>query len=244
MIKKATDITCLGGVSSPLLPLVYTDFLYADGGCDGLYLQFDGEGCVCTLVSIRGCSATVLKTGDNCDIPEISAFLSLCGITSVVSDFSANFSGKKLCVLMCAFTQNARFDNVFQLENGSSVRDYKGIYNLLSPENGGFEKWFPVFSKKINNRNAFAVFFAENGSAQSVAVANAVYDGTAVISGVFTAPEHRGSGKGGASVKSLLSELHRANVKTAYLWCERKNVPFYEKTGFTACGEVYYTEDF
>ncbi len=239
MIKKVTGINSLSGVLSPLLPLIFGDFKYPYNDTDGAYVQLDENENITAVLSLKNGSATVVKKTSSVDINELKTLFSFLGVTSVLSDFSLQFSNEKTYnLLMCTPGKN-EIDGTHTISVESSICEYKTVYSLLSQNGENFEKWFTVFSKKINNGFAAAVYKNVNEIPVSTAAATAIYNDTAVISGVYTSADFRNKGYASACVKGLLNQLYISGVKKTYLWCENKNISFYKKLGFTLCGEVY-----
>jgi predicted GNAT family acetyltransferase len=133
---------------------------------------------------------------------------------------------------------NHRIDVSFLLETSKSS-EYLGVYNLLNDSEGEFSRWYSNFSKKINSGVACGVYKVYDDSIVSTVMATAIYDKTAIISGVFTNPLYRGRGYASECVKAVINELYKKNVEKVYLWCEEDKIPFYEKLGFKFMGQIY-----
>lgn len=239
MIKKVTDINSLSGVSSPLLPLIYGDFIYPYNDTDGAYIQLDENGDITAVLSLKNGSAAVVKMSSSVDINEIKTFFSFSCVTSVISDFSLQLSNEKTYKLLMCTPDKKEEKETNNLSVESGVSEYKSVYGLLSQSGENFGNWYPVFSKKINNGFAEAVYKNVGGVFVSTATATAIYNDTAIISGVYTSLDFRNKGYASECVNGLLNQLYKSGVKRTYLWCENKNISFYKKLGFTVCGEVY-----
>lgn len=239
MIKKVTDTDSLSGVSSPLLPLICGDFLYPYNDTDGAYIQLDENEDITAVLSLKNGSATVVRMSSSVDINEIKIFLSFSCVTSVISDFPLKFSNEKTYNLLTCVPDKKEENGTHNLSVESGVSDYKSVYGLLSQSGENFPDWYTVFSKKINNGFAEAVYKNVGGVLVSTATATAVYNDVAIISGVYTSLDFRNRGYASECVNGLLNQLYKSGVKKTYLWCENKNIPFYKKQGFALCGEVY-----
>jgi TatD DNase family protein len=99
--------------------------------------------------------------------------------------------------------------------------------------------WYISFSGKVNSGNALAVY---TEGFRSCAVCTAIFNDTGIIAGVYTNAEHRGKGYGKIAVSGLLDAMCGKGISSALLWCEDKNISFYEKIGFSRTGEIYYSE--
>ena len=239
MIKKVTDINSLSGVLSPLLPLICGDFIYPYNDTDGAYIQLDENEDITAVLSLKNGSATVVKTNSSVDLKEIITFFSFSCVTSFISDFSLQLSNEKTYKLLMCTPDKIEESDTHTLSVESGISEYKSIYGLLSRNAENFGNWYPVFSKKINNGFAKAVYKNVGGVSVSTATATAIYNDVAIISGVYTSLDFRNKGYACECVKGLLKQLYISEVKKTYLWCENKNISFYKKLGFTICGEVY-----
>ncbi len=243
MIERVTDINFLSGVSSPLLPLIYVCFRFSESNSDGVFAQLDGDGNTVAVLSVNNSGAVLVKIGNDVDTDEIFSFFKFSGVSSYVSDVSLNNRNEKTRKLLSGVSCFEKCCDVNVITPESVADEYRGVFELLSDNSEFFENWYSLFSKKINNGFAEAVYNRENGTPVSTAVATAVYGGSAVVSGVFTSVLFRNRGKASLCIKKLMSELYSVNVKKVYLWCDDGKVPFYEKLNFTVCGEVYCGED-
>ncbi len=237
MIKKVTDKINLSGVSSPLLPLIYCDFKFSAVETDGVYFQYDEQENLQSLFSLKNGCVTLVKVGD-IDVLELSAFFDLLGVCEILSDCEFSSDSSKLA-LMNRNTQNDECSDVLFIDKASKTRDYLEIFNLLSENEGDFSHWYSNFSKKINSSYALGAYKTNDKNVVSTAIANAVFDNKATISGVFTNPLYRGKGYASECIKALVNKLFELDVKEVYLWCEEDKIPFYVKNGFDVCGSIY-----
>lgn len=237
MIKKVTDNINLSGVSSPLLPLIYCDFIFKSGDTEGVYFQYNENDEINSVFSLKNGCITLARVKD-ADLSELSMFFDFLGVGEIISDYPLDDSFEKIPLL----ETNARYENTsdvsFLLET-SKLSEYLGVYNLLNDSEGEFPRWYSNFSKKINYDVACGVYKVYDDSIVSTVTATAIYNKTAVISGVFTNPLYRGKGYASQCVKAVINQLCKKNVEKVYLWCEEDKIPFYKKLGFKFSGQIY-----
>lgn len=240
MIKKVTDKIDLSGVSSPLLPLIYCDYKFSSGDLNGVYFQYDEADILTSVFSLKNSCVTLVKV-ENPDFSELSVFFEFTGVVEVLSDCRFLPTDKKL-LLMKTKTRYEAVSQVKALNESSKMKDYLGVYNLLNEGDGDFSDWYTSFSKKINSSVSLGVYKVSDDTVVSTATVTAVYDNSAILSGVFTNPMFRGKGYASDCVKTLINELYNQGVSEAYLWCKEDNMPFYQKLGFDICGGIYLSE--
>ena len=244
MIKKVIHPDVLSGVSSPLLPLIYADLEFNNAETDGVYVQTDTKDEIITVFSLKNGCVTLTKSKFFVDSEELEEFFSFLSVDSCLSDADVfGNNSKNLPLLKCEINEKKQSD-ALKLDEYSRLCEYESVYNLLSGNGENFPQWFSVASKKINSKKAVVVYRNENSIPVSVAMATAVYKGTAIVSGVFTLLDCRKKGYASQCVSALLSELYDMGVKSVYLWCEEDIVPFYEKIGFKKDGNVFVREVF
>ena len=243
MIEKITDFESLSGVLSPLLPLIFADGCFSRNDLDGAFLQRGENGEVQAVFSLKNTCVTLVLISDE-GIEEIEKFFGFCGATEILS----NKPLSKLCKNPTALNL-LEFDGKFEEENicmsissKSTISEYQDIYNVVFKDGNNFGNWFPEFSKKINSFNAFATYFKVNENTVSTAISPAVYESNAIIAGVYTLEEHRNKGYASVCVKALLNELNKNKLSKIYLWCEDKNIEFYNKLNFLNIGKLYFGE--
>lgn len=244
MIKKVTDSDELSGVLSPLLPLISADFEFNNTETDGLYVQRNGEDEVTSVFYLKNGCVTLAAVDDAVDTEELNQFFTFLSVDSCLSDSDIFTDNCKALPLLCGDTGSAENTGAVKLDEYSRLCEYEAAYSLLNDNGNNFPQWFAVASKKINIKKSVLVYMCENNVPVSVAMATAVYNNTAIISGVFTRADCRGKGFASKCVSSLLSELNAMGVVSAYLWCEKHNLPFYERLGFSVCGNVFVREGF
>lgn len=238
MIRRITDISSLSGVSSPLLPLVYSDHRHVREDTDGVYIQ-EIDGNITLAISKRNGSANVLGVSDSWDKDELFSFISFAHISCITADIMLDESFSGYC-LMEAPTAPSGNSCIKELSSRSSVDEYKTVHELLKSDGDDFSHWYPSFSAGINDGTGAGVYTSEE---ESCALCTAIYGGMGVVSGVFTKPQFRGMGKGRECVRGLLGVLYNMDVSHALLWCEDKNIAFYKKSGFSVAGKIFYREE-
>lgn len=243
MISKITDFKCVSGVSSPLLPLVYSSFCYPQNECDGAFLQTDTNGCINSVFSLSNNSAVLIRLSDG-DFNELCSFFNFFKVKYITSREPVDIfcSSADKCPLM---TFNGELQGVCDCKSltlSSTAEDYKSVHNLVSEIGNAFADWYPVFSKKINTCDAFATFFEAESKAVSAAAAPFVYGDCAVISGVATHNDFREKGFASACVRALVSTLITKEKNEIFLWCKESVSPFYKRLGFKICGNIYIGE--
>ncbi|MBO5064644.1 MAG: GNAT family N-acetyltransferase [Clostridia bacterium] len=244
MIEKVIHPDVLSGVSSPLLPLIYVDFEFNSTETDGVFIQKDDQNIITALFSLKNGCATLTVSDGSADYEELKEFFSFLSVEVCLSDAGDFCDGfKALPLLTCAAKRWAESD-VLKLDEYSRLSDYKAVYGLLTENGDNFPQWFSVTSKKINSKKSVAVYKCADGIPVSTAVAAAVYNNIAVISGVFTLETHRKKGYASQCVKALLNDLDNMGVRSVHLWCEENKLPFYRKLGFEEFGKVFVREVF
>lgn len=239
MIERITDFSCLSGVDTPLLPLLYADFKYTAGEFGGTFIQKDEKGNVLCAFSVKNGCADFCEIG-NSDFEEIAEFFDFLQIKTVTSEsvlpIFRNYSEYNLMILR---EQKPNTNGCRVLSIASSLAEYKSVFEILSDGDGCFENWFAEFSKKVNNGNALAAYCVCNGKIVSAALAPAFYGENAVIAGVFTAEEYRDNGFASACLNKLVKRLKEKGVVNIRLWCDSSNTHFYEKNGFEIQSKIF-----
>ncbi len=243
MIEKVTDFGSLSGVLSPLLPLIFADGIFSRSDIDGAFIQKNENDVIQAFFSLKNTCVTLSVIDENAD-EELESFFSFCGVTGILSDKPV----VKLCGnekelhLMAYCGEPEKESNCFTITSESALSEYQNVYNVVFENGDNFENWFPEFSKKINTSNAFATYIKDENNIISVAISPGVYENCGVIAGVYTLDEYRKKGYAGKCVKALLNVLNKNDISNAYLWCEEKNISFYEKFNFKKIGKIYFGE--
>lgn len=122
-------------------------------------------------------------------------------------------------------------ENEARLLSGREIQD---MYKAISGNKGlsADEEVRYVRYMKAINASLSAVFgVEENGKLVSFAAVCASNSDTALIGDVFTLPEHRKKGFGAQCVRACIHFASKQN-KTPFVFCEEKNIKFYEKLNF------------
>lgn len=243
MIEKITDFGSLGGVSSPLLPLVFADGYYSSNDLDGVFVQKAENGEEKAVFSLKNTCVTLILISDD-GSEELQHFFSFCGVTEILSNNPiTQFSENQKELYLFEFNGKVKEENkCLMLNLKSTISEYEYVYNVVFEHGNNFENWFPDFSKKINSFNAFATYLKANEKAVSVAISPAVFGNTAVIAGVQTLKEFRNKGYASECINALLNEFNNNKISKIYLWCEEKNIEFYRKLSFKNIGKIYIGE--
>ncbi len=242
MIKKITDFNCLSGVSSPLLPLIYTEGVFLQNDSDGAFMQVNSDGECTAVFSLKNNCVTFIEI-KNIDCTELESFFTLFGVRTVTSDKPLGcFSKMREYPLLSFKGEIFSADECKTLSQLSNIDEYKSVYKTVFDKGCNFENWFPEFSRKINYFNSFATYISENEKNVSVALATAVYKNQAVIAGVSTLDEYRKRGYASKCVKALICQLFSNGVNEINLWCSNENIAFYEKNGFKIKSKIYVGE--
>lgn len=241
MIKKLCEFTDINGGFPPFMSVINTDFYFPRSVSDGVYFQeIDGERTL--LFSFRGVTATICRLSEKADTRELTSFLEFQGIKNVLSDFFFEEISLEARAVLKARTECELSSNAIVVAPSSTLDDYKRIFDLLSV-NGLFEAWYPLFSAKINEGFSCGAYLMENSAPASCAIAPFVFDKSGVVAGVFTNESYRNKGYATMCVKALLNELYKKNIEDVYLWCEDKNIKFYENIGFSLWGKIYVKKE-
>lgn len=236
MIEKLTDIGRLSGVLSPLLPLIYCDYYSCVNEADGVYIQtIDGKDKL--LISMRNGSVVITALADDWDRDELLSFIGFTHTAYVTADFQWDEDARPFNLMECEAINGG--NNTIAITSQSTLNEYRSLHALLGEASDEFDGWYISFSGRVNTHRALAVY---TEGFCSCALCTAIMGDTGVIAGVYTTPQYRGKGYGKVAVTGLVSALSDLGVSNVVLWCEDKNIPFYEKSGFTRKGEIYYSE--
>lgn len=115
------------------------------------------------------------------------------------------------------------------------------IYPLLrhalpAEDDRPFGNWYVELSHLLRHGRRRAAVIRRDGVPVSLAMTAAQTDTAAVIGPVFTLPAYRGNGYAHRLCRAL-GDGSAEEGKTVFLCCETHLLPFYEKAGWTACGE-------
>lgn len=247
MIRAVVELKEQSGDVSPLFPRIFSVFCYGLPPQSGVWEQVF-ENVRTALFSIDGGILTLILFSPSADLDELTAFFRFHGVTVMLTEESlfVPFPKEAESLLLmrfnsCSFAPN---ENVVFLDAASRTSDYYQIYSLLGLS-GCFDAFFADLSRKIMKQRAFCTFSKNAGEKiVSCAVSPFVSRETAVISGVATIENERRKGYASACVQALCLVLGERKIKSIFLWCVPKNVPFYEKNGFALCGHILEIRDF
>ncbi len=245
MIIKLTDLNELSGVSSPLLPLIYSVGQFSFGN-NCVYLQKDDSDHTTAVFSVKN-GEVVLLFCENADIDELKSFFAIYSIESVISDkpleaFCKSFNEYPLMACEIGkFTENTTSD-CDRLTEHSNVISYKRVYDLISENSLNFDEWYTEFSKKINKYSAFCSFYQSENRVISGAIINAIMCDKAILSGVYTHNDFRHRGFANKCVSDVIVTAKKINIKNVSLWCEKNVVDFYKKLDFKEVSKIYIGE--
>ena len=239
MIKEIKTIEEFSGVSSPLIPRIFSAFKYKTGS-DNAWKQVTETGVITALLSSVDGNFTLVSTKQT-DFDEIKEFLHFFGCQSLISDVPLTVSSKNYSLFKFCDAEEFKCDfNFLRLDTSSTLSQYKSFSSLLFfEEEFDFDNWYCDFSRKIVNNDAKAVALNKSEKLLSIATAPMIYKNTAIISGVFTLKEFRNQGYSKATIYKLIEELKKDNVTEIYLWCEKPLEDFYNKLGFIKTGDIY-----
>ena len=243
MIEKITEFGSLSGVSSPLLPLIFSDGVFSRSDIDGAFIQKSENDDIQAVFSLKNTCVTLCNIDEKAS-EELESFFSFCGVTEILSDkpvLKLCGNEKELRLMSCSGEGKEEKD-CCSMSSESALSEYQSVYNVVFETGNNFENWFPEFSKKVNSHNALATYLKVGNKVVSVAIAPGIYENCGVVAGVHTLEEYRKKGYASKCVKSLLDLLNKNGISQIYLWCEEKNISFYKKLNFKNIGKIYFGE--
>ncbi len=193
------------------------------------FLQKDSENDLTTAVILRYNNQVFSAVSKFSDLPELASFLqgfSDCTITAdnVLSEYFNNFqTGYIMCRFGAASSVNT--NSLILLNNAREIADL--VADNLTASNK--EDFFLNTSHQIrhNTINVYGVY-AKN-KLVSVASASVQTNNISVITFVYTHEHFRGNGYSNRILSHICSE---ADIKYMLI-CEKHNVEFYHKCGFS-----------
>lgn len=244
MIKEIKTIEEFSGVSSPLIPRIFSAFKYKTGS-DNAWRQVDDENNTIALVSSVDGNFTLIAS-EQTYIEEIEEFLQFFGCKSLTSNVKLTSSAKSYSLMKFVGNENEKCDERFTILNvASTVSAYRGYHAALFMDmDDDFDNWYCDFSRKIINNDAKAVALNQFEIYLSIATAPMIFENTAIISGVYTLRGFRNRGYSKVTIYKLIEELKKDNVTEIYLWCEKELEEFYKKLGFEKTGYIYSETEF
>lgn len=118
-----------------------------------------------------------------------------------------------------------------RLLSGREIQDMYKVLSRNSILSADEEIRYVRYMKAINASLAAVFGIEENGKPVSFAAVCASNADTALIGDVFTLPEYRKRGYGAQCVRACIN-FASAQEKTPFVFCEEKNINFYEKLNF------------
>lgn len=235
MIEKISNISQLDGFVKEDIYYIRIMSLLKAYGCAYdfacFYRQLDESNRITAVISkLDGDFTLCLDT--NADTAELREFFSATGYCTVLADSSFDFTDSfdtgavmmtaKKVELPCAYAEIDRFPKLMEL------------FNFVDYDTLNFESWYVDISHRIRHGCARAYTLNINDEIISSGIFSSVFNDSAVLSSVRTAPEFRHMGYGLALISEMLGDI-RGRV---YLMREmNKNENFYNKLGFENTGK-------
>ena len=167
----------------------------------------------------------------NCFFEEAKDFFAFSGNNV----FSSNENLKKLSLpesnIYILKGRKELCENEARLLSGREIQDMYKALSGNSSLSADEEVRYVRYMKAINASLSAVFGIEENGKLVSFAAVCASNNDTALIGDVFTLPEHRKKGYGAQCVRACINFAVNKN-KTPFVFCEEKNIKFYEKLNF------------
>lgn len=198
------------------------------------------DGAITSAISKYGKEAVVYLT-ETSDLKEISRFLVMSGVISVLCDnrYNLDINGKRQtgCVMEYKAENRTYRSSVngFIITDSPDLKDLYGVLlqnksdTFLVPD---FEGFYIDASHKLRHDTAKARGVLSANKLVSCAMAVAADDTSAVIGAVATLPIYHGKGMGTAVVNCLVDDLYKENRKVFLHRSCNENKTFYENAGF------------
>ena len=189
----------------------------------------------------RNGSNFLLLLTDKTDLGEISSFLRISGASGVIGNgaYPLDWTGK--------VTHGAVLECHTITEDDEKVKvitpDIKAAYHLIvSCEGEGFQppefdSFYVDVNHKLRHHTMRLCGIEDNGKLAALAMTVAESETAAVLGAVACAPEYRRKGYGSIVVKHLTNALVAENKRVYLHRAQNANVRFYQKLGFTECGQ-------
>lgn len=190
------------------------------------YIQKSTENNCETAIILRYNQTVYLASDSNCDIEELSDFLSGFNDIDLISDVPLALSRSgSICAVM---SKNGVADSV---QNSDVVlyNELKAVSDLVCEGMSEQKKTDFYLNTSHQVRHSLLLVYAYLKDSAPVSVASVfLSDSSAVIPFVYTGEYFRGNGYSREVLSALCS-----NSQIAYqLLCEEHNIKFYEKCGF------------
>ena len=167
----------------------------------------------------------VLCDNKDCDLEEIACFFSMNGFSEI---FCSEHAGKALSENMrctCDGVDLMRFVGKgvpCETEDNTPLEEF---YKIL---NAGFDIQFEPWYLDMSHRIRHGVTRTRRLDGSVLVIQHELF-GSALISQVATAPDHRGKGEASSLISAVCAELSESEI---FVICEDKLCGFYEKNGF------------
>lgn len=194
------------------------------------YKQIDDDDNVTAIISKLDGNVTVSRK--NSDNDELAQFFGATGYSTVLTDTDLKLGGEfdEGVIMVSDKKAEYRLPFVF-IDEYPKLMD---LYNFQDYSSINFESWYVDVCHRIRHGCAKAYTVNVNGLIASSAIFSSIYNGSAVLSSVQTAPEFRRMGYGRALVSHMISDV----TGSVFLMRDAdKNERFYMKSGFKNCGK-------
>lgn len=197
------------------------------------FAEFYAQQCVgkATAIISRLDGDYTLSAADGADFEELSEFFTALGYVSVLSDnrLTLNNAFSEGAVMITTAKKELHCDDAF-IDFYPRLMD---IYNIQDYDNVDFEAWYVDLSHRIRHGAAKAYALCRGGDIISSGIFSSIWQDSAVLSSVITAPSYRHCGYGSALVSEMICDIKGS----VYIMREKdKNESFYSNLGFVNNG--------
>lgn len=191
-------------------------------------------------IARNGSNFILLLTGKT-DLDEISTFLRISGASGVIANgaYTLDWTG--------SVTQGAVLKCHTAIEDAEDVKvmtpDIRAAYDLIvSCEGEGFrapefDSFYVDVNHKLRHHAMRLCGIEDGGRLAALAMTVAESDTAAVLGAVACAPEFRRKHYGSVIVRHITNILVAENKRVYLHRAQNANVRFYQKLGFTECGQ-------
>ena len=189
----------------------------------------------------RNGSNFILLLTEKSDLSEVSSFMRISGASGVIGNgaYALDWTGD--------VTHGAVLKRHTAFEDADAVKvivpDIRAAYDLIVSCSGEgfrppeFDSFYVDVNHKLRHHAMRLCGIEDDGRLAALAMTVAESDTAAVLGAVACAPEYRRKRYGSAVVKHITNSLV-AEGKRVYLHrAQNANVRFYQKLGFTECGQ-------
>ncbi len=194
------------------------------------WVQRDGNQNVTALISLIDSNMIICRSAG--DTEELRSFINAVSPTNIFTDLqTANSLGLDVTLQCASLYKSHDFDTTQKIENTYEGLDK--VYSVLSKHLPVGDKQGFIADMSHRIRRGTAGYVTSKYSA-GVILFNESF---ATLAGIAVESDNRLSGLGTATLNRLLEIVKHREV---YICAEYKNVPFYEKNGFTVESKVAY----